>query len=252
MLGSARGFIRYNKNHLFNAQTKLKIVFTSLFIGMSLIIFRCYMNLFFGASKLEQKYIRDITVSIKSKETSNIIDILKRSGFRRIHAIFFDSAINNKIFDTVKKKAGRIDESFVSMINTSYVLFSSSKVFDIPFLPKLPDKQMVIGYSFEQCYNAGFALLLPDKLDGLLVKKSALKRFAEFMKDTLDSSYSDDESFRIFTDLHSLRVVVFPCNGFKLEFPKWESFDVIENNNTSPFRPWGHISKIPEVWKVYE
>ena len=178
---------------------------------------------------------------------------LRISDIKKNNIIMIDSNFptnESKLFSSsIVTVAGHIFD-IMTISNSSFLLFGSTNIFKIPKkLYVLPKKNQVIGYTFAQCRVGNYALLLPDSLNGVMITKEAFTRFVNFNRDTLNGDYTDDEAFRIFTDLHSLRLLILPCSGNK-PIPPWEQIDVIENDAGSFPKPWGTIDKIPEVWRI--
>lgn len=203
---------------------------------------------------INQPNIKDITVLIPSNSFNFAVDSLKTSGFRHIHAIVYQNESTTiDFFKTITKVPSIFDDSVINSITTNYVLWFSQTTFKIPpIIPKMPDKPMVIGYTFKQCYDAGFALLLPYEIDNSLMTKDSLLRFYEFWTSSLKKQVdSFSEAFHLFADFHSFHLIMMPCyNQLERKLPQWESIPVVENETDFPLHPWDSIKKIDEVWKI--
>ena len=151
-----------------------------------------------------QPNIKNVTVIIPSGGIQSTINSLKTSGFGYIDAISYDkSMLNCKEFNSFKLVQGNFGSGIENYVKTSFVLYSGVESFNVPeYLPKLPNKPTVIGYTFEQCNENGYALLLPTKLEYSLITKDAMKRFNEFMVSTLKNQMPNSEGFRVFTEFH--------------------------------------------------
>lgn len=199
-----------------------------------------------------QPHVRDITVVIPPNSVDISANAIRAAGFRRAHAISYDSQIHgHPAFSSFRQAHGSYGDDVGSMINTTFILFGGSESFKVPQnLPSLPNRVMVIGYSFQQCYENGFALLLPTQLEYSMITRDAMKRFAEFSNTVLRKKFTPSEAFRAFCDFHSLHLLVMPCGKSKQMLPKWEQIDVLEYENPNPPQAWDTIEKIEEVWKI--
>jgi hypothetical protein len=198
-----------------------------------------------------QPHVKDITFIIPNDGVEIAASSIRNSGFRKIHALSYDDrAQNHQEFTSYSQIKGTFCEKIAESVNTTFVLFGSTEAFAVPAaLPKLPDKPMVIGYSFVTCNEQKYALIGPIQIEGSMVTVEALKRFWEF-SETLKGEFSKNEKFRIFCDLHSLRLLMLPCKKRTDRLPKWESLDVIEYENIGPLKPWDSIPHVEEVWSI--
>jgi len=201
-----------------------------------------------------QPIIKEITAIIPEKGVDNAVLSLASSGIRRIFALSYDNTVSgHSQFAGFRKISDSDRKNIMSMINTSYVLIHGASRFAIPSnIPNYPNKPMVIGYTFSRCYEKGFALLLPDRIEGSLITKEAYQRFIEFSQTKLTSDYTEDEAFRIFSDFHSLHLFMLPCSKPIKNLPSWESIEVIESDEIYTNKPWDNLPRIPEVWRVAE
>jgi hypothetical protein len=199
-----------------------------------------------------QSQLKDITVVIPNHGVDITVTSLRSSGFRTIHAMSFDPSITSHTqFKTLQRLHGEFGSPPANLINTSFVLFSGPEVFTVPSnLPSLPDKPMVIGYSFAQCYEKGYGLLLPTQLEYSLVSKEALKRFGDWVSNALKTDVGGSAEFRRFCDFHSLHLLVMPCGRKVGRLPKWESINVIEYPYEGPLEPWDSLPMFEEIWTV--
>lgn len=234
----------------FGRSKKISTIIAFLFIMISI---SSLGFITFKKSSTQQNYLKEISVVIFNNAEEAAEDSLKDTGIKKIHAIYLDAHPSSSHFATVKSKTGGIDRKILDMINTSFVLFSGQERYHIPSnIPKLPKKHMVVGYIFSQCYKDGFALKLPDRIDGCAITKQTLKRFIDFSLQTLGNGYDESEGFRIFMEFHSLHLLMFPC-GYKTgSLQAWEDISVVDNEIETELKPWGKLEKIPEVWKIYK
>jgi hypothetical protein len=78
---------------------------------------------------------------------------------------------------------GNFGDDITDLINTTFVLFGGTDTSTVSqTIPALPDKPMVIGYSFSQCYEKRSALSLLIQIEYALITKEALKLFSSFRK----------------------------------------------------------------------
>jgi hypothetical protein len=199
-----------------------------------------------------QSHLNDITLIIPNGGVDTAASSLRSSGFRRIHALSFDASVSaHSQFKTLQQIHGEFGSPPLHLINTSFVLFSGPDVFAVPpNLPALPDKPMVIGYSFAQCHEKGFGLLLPTQLEYSLVTKESLKRFHDFASGVLKKEVAGSAEFRRFCDFHSLHLLMVPCGRRLGRLPKWESIEVIEYPYEEPLEAWDSLPMFEEVWAV--
>ena len=202
-----------------------------------------------------QPNVKDITVVIPPHSIDSMVTSLKESGFRKIHAISYDDPApddsRNSIFSSFRQAHGSFGDDVSSISNTSFILFGGSDVFKVPMnLPSLPNRVMVIGYSFAECHEGGFALLMPTQLEYSMITMEAMQRFTDFSSGVLKGLMSASEAFRTFCDFHSLHLLIMPCGSCSPVLPKWETIEVVEYENANPPVPWGHIEKIEEIWKI--
>lgn len=237
-------------------KAKLMCAFRTLILAFASYIFYIFVSPYFSPRIATKSHVKDV-IAITTKDTIEATtNSLKNNEFKNTKIILIsnNSKTSGKhFFNTNMQKVNGEDYDLLSISNSSFVLFGSSKVFKVPKrLPALPKKNQVIGFTFGQCRPNNYALYIPDSLEACLLTKEALIRFIDFNKETLKGEYEDDEAFRIFTDLHSLRVLMLPCGDSSKPLPPWDAIEVIENENKEPFKPWGKMEKIPEVWRVTE
>jgi hypothetical protein len=220
-------------------------------IVIGLFTFTILGPLFIGKSPGTSK-MKDITVVIPNGGVEIAASSLKTSGFRKIYAISYDESVSSHSqFKSMRQLRGTFGGHIQHLINTSYVLFAGPESFRIPSsLPRLPDKPMVIGYSFAQCYEKGFGLLLPTQLEYSLITKEALHRFSDFGTGVLNQPRLGSAEFRTFCDFHSLHLLLMPCGKVPRSLPKWESIDVVEYPNEHPLKPWDSLPMFEEIWTV--
>lgn len=202
----------------------------------------------------KQINIKDITVIIPNGGLEATINSLKNSGFRNIHAISHDANVKaNNFFTSFLTVSSAYGSDVSDHVKTDFILYSGTRSFNVPSnIPNLPNKPMVIGYTFCQCRNSNFALLLPYQLEYSLITKESMIRFNEFSRSLLEHKVSQSESFRIFADFHSLHLILMPCDHTFKALPKWETMEVIENESDFTLRTLDSIPKINEVWKIRE
>jgi hypothetical protein len=227
------------------------------FIGLFLYIIICVFTItilgpfLFGRGQRHSLF-QDVTVVIPNGGVSIAASSIRSSAFRRAHAFSFDSSIvSHSQFKTLQQIHGEFGSPPLHLINTSFILFSGPEVFAVPArLPALPDKPMVIGYSFAQCYEKGFGLLMPTQLEYSLVTKDALTRFGEFVSTVLNKGVAGSAEFRRFCDFHSLHLLIMPCGRKPGRLPKWESIDVIEYPYEGTLEAWDSLPLFEEIWAV--
>ena len=199
----------------------------------------------------KQPNIKDITLII-TNNSADYMNALKNSGFRNIHVISTESIPHaENLFTSVKLEQNINLYSLKDSISTSYVLLSGKGFQNIPSnLPIFPPKTQLIGYSFSKCYERGYAVELPDTIDGALLSKTAFNRFVNFL---FSHQFKNiDDAFRVFCDFHSLHLLLFPC-GKPIRFlPKWEKIEVIESDKPFPKTQLDSIPLIPEVWRIQD
>ncbi|KAH0791179.1 hypothetical protein GPJ56_004799 [Histomonas meleagridis] len=206
----------------------------------------------FLPKKPNQPYIKEITVVIPSGGVQSTAASLRNAGFKKIYAISYDKTqFSNTDFTSYKQIQGNFGGNIENYVNSTFVLFSGIESFHVPLnLPKLPNKPMLIGYTFSQCSENGFSLLLPTSLEYSMITSESMRRFNDFSNNVLHNQFSHEEAFRVFTEFHSLHLLVMPCQKSASKLPKWETLEVIESENNAPRKPWGNIPKIPEVWRI--
>jgi hypothetical protein len=221
-----------------------------LFIGLAIINFTLIGPIFIPTVP-RQPYVKEITIVIPHGGVETSAAAVRNAGFRKVHALSYDERFqSHSAFTSYKHVKGTFGDDLTGSVNTTFVLFGGVETFAVaPALPQLPDKPMVIGYSFGICNRRQYALLGPRQLEDSMITTSALKRFHAF-SETLKGSFSKNEAFRIFCDLHSLRLVMMPCRKRSARLPKWESLDVIEHESPGPVKPWDSIPHVEEVWSV--
>ncbi|OHT02071.1 hypothetical protein TRFO_07244 [Tritrichomonas foetus] len=240
------------KSSRINHRTLLAGPFTPFFlIFIALITFNVIAPIFIPKTP-KQPNIKDITAIIPNGGIKYAVSSLRTSGFRNVHAISYDINIHSDpFFKSYNSVDGAYGGDVSNLVNTSFVLYTGFSEFKVPMnLPSLPKKPMVIGYSFSQCYENGFALLLPYQLEGSMITFEAMNRFNDFSQNTLKHQTSQSEAFRIFADFHSLHLLLLPCNKKIKMLPKWETIEVVENETDFQVKPWDSIPKIEEVWRI--
>jgi hypothetical protein len=198
-----------------------------------------------------QPHVKDITVVIPNGGVDSSVAAVRSAGFRKIYALSYDERFStHSLFTSYKQMTGTFGDDITGVVNTTFVVFGSVEAFKVATrLPELPDKPMVIGYSFATCDERRYALIGPGQLENAMVRTNDLKRFHAFAE-TLKGSFSKNEAFRIFCDLHSLRLLVMPCGKRTGRLPKWETIDVIEDDRPPITRPWDTIPHVQEVWSI--
>ena len=206
----------------------------------------------FLPKKPTQPYVKEISVVIPSGGVQSTVASLRNSGFKKVHAISYDkSPFTGTDFTTYKQIQGNFGVDIDNYVNSTFVLYAGLDSFHVPpNLPKLPNKPMVIGYTFSQCSDGGFALLLPTGLEYSLISAESMRRFNYFSFHVLHGQLPPSEAFRAFAEFHSLHLLVLPCGKSGSKLPKWESLEVLEYESSVQRKPWGAIPKIPEVWRI--
>jgi hypothetical protein len=199
-----------------------------------------------------QPHVKDITVVIPNGGVETVAAAVRSAGFRKVYALSYDErAQGHPAFTSYQQIKGTFGDDITRYVNTSFVLLGSIDAFVVSHaLPRLPDKPMVIGYSFSTCNEHQYALVGPVQLEDSLISREALQRFHQFATTTLKGSRPKSEEFRIFCDLHSLRLLMMPCRKRTGSLPKWESLDVIEYETGFPVKPWGSLPHVEEVWSI--
>ena len=199
-----------------------------------------------------QPNIKEVTVIIPNGGVETAVKSLSTSGFRKINAISYDMDIkSHDFFNLYTSVSGAFGGDVSSFVETDFILYMGFNNISIPRnLPKLPEKPMVIGYTFSQCYDNGFALLLPYQLEESMITKEAMLRFIDFSQNVLKHQTLQSEAFRIFADFHSLHLLVLPCNKPIKFLPKWETIDTIENSTEYSLKQWDSFPKLKEVWMI--
>jgi hypothetical protein len=199
-----------------------------------------------------QPYVKDITVVIPNGGVMTAVNAIRTSGFRKVFALSYDENIlSHSAFTSYKRLEGNLGDDITDLINTTFVLFGSTETFAVAqAIPMVPDQPSVIGHTFSQCSENGFALLLPVQIELALITKDALSRFQAFSRDVLKGNVPWPQRFRAFCDFHSLHLLLMPCRRRIGVLPKWETLDVIEYENEAPPPPWGTIPKIDEIWAI--
>lgn len=201
-----------------------------------------------------QPNIGEASIIIPAGGVDTTVNSLRDAGFKKTHAFSYDEAITaNSEFTTYHNEKGSYGKKTKQEINTTYILFTGLELFKVPQnLPHLPQKPMVIGYTFAQCYDHGFGLLLPTQLEYSMITKDAYERFLDFSYNNLHDKMHPSDAFRVFTDFHSLHLLMMPCDPKIKVMPKWENIPVIEYESRQMIEPWDSIPKIPEVWRIKE
>ena len=211
-----------------------------------------FASTFFMYSGSTQRHVRDITVVIPPDAVDSVANSLRDAGFRQIHAISYDPQVaEHSDFTSFRKAHGAFGDDVSSMSNTTFILFAGAGAFKVPQnLPALPQRAMVIGYSFAECHEGGYALLMPTQLEYSMITRDAMHRYADFATSTLKKSMDASEAFRTFCDFHSLHLLIMPCGTASSSLPRWDALEVVEYENPNPPKPWDNIEKIEEVWKI--
>ena len=239
-------------NHFHQKNFDLEDFSGLIFLFLGLISIKIVAPIFLPKNP-SQPYIKDVTVIIPNGGLQSAISSLRNSGFETVHAISYDrSPYANAEFATYRQVEGTFGSDIDGHINSSFVLYSGVDAFRVPpRLPKLPVKPMVIGYTFSECRDDGFALLAPTGLEYALLSAECVLRFTDFSARVLRHRLPPSSAFAAFAEFHSLRLLVLPCRGSASNLPKWESLEVVEHEGASARSPWGNIPKIPEVWLIH-
>ena len=227
--------------------------YRAVLLLLGVVLFGCVAaSAFFLRGSATQRNVRDITVVLPPDSVDVVANSVQEAGFREIHAISYDPLVSaHSGFTSFRKAHGNFGDDVSSMSNTTFILFGGPETFRVPKnLPALPQRPMVIGYSFAECHENGFALLMPTQLEYSMITRDALHRFVDFSTTTLKHTMGASEAFRAFCDFHSLHLLIMPCGKVGSTLPKWETIEVVEYENPHPPKPWGNIEKIDEVWKI--
>jgi hypothetical protein len=102
-----------------------------------------------------QPYVKEITIVIPDGGVETSAAAVRNAGFKKVHTLSYDQRIqSNSAFTSHKLVKGTFGDDLTASVNTTFVLFGSVDAFAVaPALPQLPDKPMVIGYSFGICNN---------------------------------------------------------------------------------------------------
>jgi hypothetical protein len=221
-----------------------------LLVVLAVINFTVISPLFIPAVA-RQPHVADLTVVIPSGGVEAMAAAVRGAGFRQVHALSYDERVQrHPAFASYRQARGAFGGDVAALANTTFVLFGGTEPFAVPpVLPRLPDRPMVIGYSFATCHERDYALVGPVGLAGAMVHAPALRRFHAFAG-TLKGSFTNSEAFRIFCDLHSLRLLMMPCRRRRGRLPKWEAMEVVEYESPEPMRPWDSIPHVEEVWSL--